>query len=53
MSVPNDASSELLNDYQIYDSVAVVERGNVCVCVCVCVCVLGRGLCYNPLSMRA
>merc|ERR1719460_2501881 len=25
MTVPNDASSELLNDYQIYDSVAVVE----------------------------
>ncbi len=33
MTVPNDASTEILNDFQLYDSVAVVERGRVCVCV--------------------
>lgn len=29
MAVPNDASSPLLNEYQVYDAVAVVKRGAV------------------------
>ena len=29
MAVPNDASSALLNEYQVYDAVAVVKRGGV------------------------
>ena len=29
MAVPNDASSPLLNEYQVYDAVAVVKRGTV------------------------